>query len=396
MRKFLRAAVVVVVGILLPAGHLAAAELSPEERYAAATKILSTCQYCFDIRDTPEDMKALDEMWTAIEGWTVGYLNSHPEVSIEKFDTALLNAQVGSLPAPNWVKKLGPDLFGFGTSYSEIGTAFLVGKRDGRYRVVWDIRRLPAGDISRFPILASWTVERARETCRSKTDEGKWNQCGPIHGDFQLLPPDSRGNVRFYLDATYAQAAGETVGGQISIWSWNGETATPLLARSYTYDFEDFGVHFSGGLLKVRAKDEYQSYYSCGACLGRRMDWTIRITPDRVTDQGMTPLYPELDVVDSLFQRMAGRQVATDLASSRVIAKLTKLLEPVSDKNTGSPAFDLEMLDDSSVRRVNGRALACISVDAVDNGIVFTIEKRDGRDFITNVDLMLSRRGGKC
>jgi hypothetical protein len=372
---------------------------SPETRYEAAAKMLSSCQYCFSIRDTPEDLKALNDMWSAIEDWTVDYLNGHSQISTEDLNTALMNEHYNYTivtAAPDWGTKLAPGLFGFGTSYNEIGVAFLVGKRDGRYRVVWDTQSLPARDVSRFPVLRAWSAEKAADGCRSDKNEGTWNRCGPIHGAFELLPRDERGNLRFFIDATYAQAAGETVAGQISVWSWDGVAAMPLLAKSYFYDFEDVRVEFAHGLLTIRAKEEYQSYYSCGACLGRRMDLAIRIAPGEVTDLGEKPLYPELDTVDSLFQAIAKRQPTESLASPRALSELNAILKSSGAEDKEGDVPELDMIDYSSVRRENGHALACISVESVDNGIVFAVGRKGGRDFITDVSLQPANPKGKC
>jgi hypothetical protein len=405
MQTILFAAAIALAALAAP---FAVCAPSPEARYEAAAKVLSDCKDCdFDIDDKAEHLKALDDMWTATEGWMVDYLNAHPRVTAEKLRTVFLNADPGYQPlpaaghlvyvaqhaAPDGVIRLAPDLFGF-ESGGSFGNVFLVAKRDDRFQVVWDIRSLSAGEVSKFPVLTSWSASHARESCRANDDVR--DQCGPIGGAFKLLPPDTDGHTRFYLDATYTTMMGETVGGQISIWSWDGNAATPLLARSYTYDLEDVSVTLSHGLLKVRAKEEYQSYYSCGACLGRRMDWTIRIEPDRVVDLGMKPLNPELDTVDALFRRVEKHEAADDLASPRAVSKLANIIAPMWDDAAQPPEFDLGIIDYSSVDRTHGRAVACISVDEIDNGLSFTLEKRNGKNFITDIALVPPHKSGKC
>src|SRR5277367_4331284 len=178
---------------------------SPEARYEAAVKVLSGCQYCEGIRDTPEDLDALNAAWTATQDWTVEYLNAHPNTTAEKLRTVFLNGHPGYQPlpaeghlvyvpqqaAPDDVTRLGPDLFGFGAG-NGTGNVFLVAKRDGRFQVVWDVRNLPGDQISKFPVLTAWSAVGARGSCRSKATEGKWNQCGPIGGSFERLPPDAQ------------------------------------------------------------------------------------------------------------------------------------------------------------------------------------------------------------
>jgi len=52
------------------------------------------------------------------------------------------------------------------------------------------------------------------------------------------LPDDAQGRACFYIDATYAQVAGATVGAQISLWTWDGSQALPQLTREYFYTGE--------------------------------------------------------------------------------------------------------------------------------------------------------------
>jgi hypothetical protein len=392
MKSFLVSAA---LALAFAATGLQADEASPEARYEAAIKILSTCQYCYDIRDTPEDLQALNATWTATQDWTLDYLNAHPRIDVAALKAVLQNAhgdyRVPSA-APNDVAQLAPGLLGFGTG-DILGNTFLVARQGDRYRLVWDIRNLPAAYTAKFPVLAAWSAIHARESCRSKANAGKWDQCGAITGQFLSLPPDAQGHPRFYIPATYAQAMGETVSGQISIWSWNGKAAVPQFAKSYTYLLDDGDTHFANGILTVRAKGEFKSYYSCGACGGRPMEWTIRIDRDRVTDLGMKPVYPELDAVDALFYGLEKRQPVDDLIDPKAMAKLTPELEPAVDRTVSPPDFALTMIDYGEVRREKGYALACVTINDFNNELAFTVEKRNGRDFITDV---APRAGGKC
>ena len=335
-------------------------------------------------------------------------MNKHPDTTAEKLRTVFLNANPGYQPlpvdghlvyvpqevAPAAVTQLAPGLFGFSAGYGEIGNVFLVAHRDGRFQVMWDARTPSASGISKFPTLAAWTAENARNSCRTGENEARWDQCGPIHGGFERLPPDSLGNIRFYIDATYAQAAGETVRGQISIWSWNGTVATPLLVKSYTYVFEDAVDRFENGIIKIHVKDEYKSYYSCGACLGRQLDWAIRVGPDRIVDLGMHPLRPELDTVDDLFQRIEKARPSADIADPRAVAKLKSLLASAWDAGKNPPELDLGMVGGAGVRRYGARAVACLGIDAADGEFDFTIERRDSHFFIT--DVVHRSDGGAC
>jgi hypothetical protein len=367
-----------------------AGEASPEARYEAALKILSSCRYCFDIRDTSQDIKALNNMWAATQDWTVDYLNAHPQMTATQL--AALLAQMHKddravAAAPDNVSGLGRDLYGFGVGYNEIGNVFLASRQNGRFKVVWDIRNTRAKDVSKFPILAAWQTKSAQASCRLNAKKGTWDRCGPIFATIENLPADAKGHVRFYIDATYAQAAGETVSGQLSIWSWDGRTATPLYAKTYASLLDDADTEFSHGVLSIRAKGEFKSYSSCGACEGRQMDWKIIVGTSRIVDLGMKPVVPELDTIDDLFQQLFHHQSADNLADSRVDATLRNLVQTARKEGGFSPSEGFGMYMGSTVRRDALGSHICFGSDLDDHPLLFTMVRKGAGYFVRDVTL---------
>ena len=177
-KTFAAFALVFLSGVAFSACHAADVTASPKARYDAAEKILSACKDCLDISVPQKNLGALDQLWTADQDLEVEYLNAHPHASSEQIDKEALLA-------------LGPDLYAASTQYGEIGNVFLIGKRNGRYAIVWDIRHLPKQDTERFPNLAGWSLEAARDSCRSETPDALWYKCGPLYGHFGGLPPDA-------------------------------------------------------------------------------------------------------------------------------------------------------------------------------------------------------------
>lgn len=384
--KTLHIAAALLLLLGLPFVDCRAADTSPQARYEAAKALLATHTDSFSLDGTPEGREALEAYWDAIQDWTLWYLNSHSQMSpreiSEHLETQELNGgvEVG-------VEKIGSDLYAVSAGYGEIGTVFFVEKRRGIYAVVWGIRHVPAPYIAKFPTLAAWSTDHARDPCNlGKEDGSGWDLCGPIHGDVALLPPNSTGRTRFFIDATYAQAASETVAGQVSIWTWDGRAATPLFAKTYGYTLEDVDVHLSGSVLTVRVKDEYKMFYSAGCCAGRELDWTVRIGPDRVDDLGMRPLIPELDAIDDLLFRVWHRQPTAAIAAPKVVATLTTLMKAQQARGDFDPKFPMfGMFGGSSVRRGPQDTLVCLATDNDDAPLLaFHMTHTDKGYFLTD------------
>jgi hypothetical protein len=203
-------------------------------------------------------------------------------------------------------------------SRGEMGTVFIVAARDNRFATAWTIADAAASSVPEAGLLSAWVPARARDSCRKPPPDATWLTCGALSGAIGKLPDARGGRHRFYVDATYAQGMGMTVTAQLSIWRWTGQTAEPLLAKIYDYMIDQkLGTRLDGDLLRLRVKDEFKSFFACGSCEGRQLDWTIRIGPDRIEDLGKTSAVPELDLVDTLYDRVLRDQPGSCLPGCR-------------------------------------------------------------------------------
>ncbi len=360
---------------LLLSGQALAAGQTPEQRYDEAAAVLAKgclgtgCDFGIS---TPKEQAALQAVWESTQAWTVAFLNSHPGLRGEKLQTELLNRSGTVAPAD--IQPLVPGLFAVFAQYGEMGNVFLVREQAGRFSVTWDIRNA-RDDAEQFPVLRAWRDDQVREECR-QTDGPSVANCGPLFADtIRMLPPDTQGRTRFYLNATYAQAAETTVGGQLSIWLLDGTTPKIVWAKRYAYNFEDVSWKRDGDLLKIRATDWWHTLFACGSCIGRQMDWTIRIRPDRVDDLGMKPVVPELDTFDDLAWRIFKGKNVDELATPEVASVMRKFVaaEKTREDELAAEAkdkpdpdwFSFGMLEGYTLRKVPGGSELCVGTDDV-------------------------------
>jgi len=374
------------------------AQDAAQERFAKAAEVLAKgclgtgCD--FGISDSPAETAALETIWKGSQAWAVAYLNANPGITLEKLRTELLNrhgnGQAG--PAPVGVFALKPGLYAFFAQYGEMGNVFLVRKQDNRFAVVWDIRD---ADATQFPILQAWRLDQANDACRA-ADDTYSGKCGPLFAnDIKLLPPDDQGRLRFSLEATYAQAAETTVGGQLSIWSLEGGVPKLQWSKKYAYNFEDVSWHMQGQLLKIRATDWWHMFFACGTCIGRQMNWTIRIRPDGIDDLGMVPVLPELDAVDALFTRVWKHQQADELATPEVLAAAAKMIARLQEDDAAMAKENHDTADpdylsygmlsgDPKAAVIRKNREVCLVTDA-SGPIRIKFERRAGQLFATEL-----------
>jgi hypothetical protein len=374
-------------GIFLAGQAFAATPTTPEARYDAAMAELK--RHCDDfcgwgLGKDPAEVKALDALWNATQDWAVAFLDNHPGVTAEKLQTEFLNRHREGHESvePSDVVLLAPDLYAFATQWGETGNVFVVGKREDHWAVVWDIAKAETGN---FPTLKGWRSTAAQTACRDKS-----SNCGPFYGTAFALKPDRQGRVRFGVRAIYAQMAGATVGGQVSFWRWDGAKGEPLLAGTFAVMADDAGDTFAPEKVTIRTKHDFKTFYGCGGCVGRQLDWTFRVLPDRIVDEGKKPVVPELDAVDELLFRIAHRKPAADLAGPGVIATLTKQIEPAKGDDGG---FGMEM--DRKIRHSANGSTVCLLVDGLPMN-TFVLERRQGRFFITDARKTRANSRGTC
>jgi hypothetical protein len=206
------------------------------------------------------------------------------------------------------------------------------------------------------------------------------------------LSSDAHGRARFYVDGTYTQTAGGTVGAQISIWAWNGTTAQPLIARDYIFMInQTVGTRLDGDLLKVRQKKSFRTFFACGSCQERQTDWIVRITPEGIDDLGEVSVVPELDAIDELFARVLQRQPAHDIASARAIRGAERIVGRArrfigEDAWKEAPSFG--MMGSWTVDGPLDRRRLCLELDDAGTSVA-TLRSVGGRLF---VDALTSSR----
>jgi len=338
-------------------------EPTPEERYAAARKVLERdCStVCgFGIGDDPAEAIALDAMWDASEDWTLAFLRLHPNITAaalkarftDKGPMLFEKARI----MPSAVSQLAPGLLAFSLNWGPSGTVFLAARRSGQWRVVWDARKAETGA---FAALKAWRTDHATPDCDG---DDRRIQCGPLWGSAFPLKPDAQGRVRFGLTGTHAQGAGFTLASQISFWRWDGHTAEPLFANSYEHEEDDLyrGQHAPDTVV-VRVKEDYRSFEACGACNGRQFDWTFRVQPDRIEDGGKRLIHPEADFVDQVYDRLDRHLPVESMAAPKVAAMMSANVPSLGDFITRgnevclfSDAFDNFVVQFHVARREHG------------------------------------------
>jgi len=361
-------------------------EADARRAYADARRAADLHSDGFHLDTTPEGHEALEHRWSAAAEWVSAVLNAHPDASAEELATMILNAdnamEAEPLDADSWLVVTG---------LGDFGAFTVVKKFDGKYRPVWLSWRDGAAN-TKFPTLAAWSAEAARSDCR----DNEHAVCGPVSGRAALLPADASGHARFYVEATYAQQMGETVGGQTSIWSWDGQSIAPLAVNDYLYMLDQTQVaRFDGTNLRIREKQDFKTFSSCGACLGRQVDQVIRIAPDGVHDMGRASVTPELDLIDAAFDRLHRGQPVEGLASPQAVKAMESILRNTSEPGENPRDFSLGMLMINKMRHVGPDAEVCFQADTTD-AYIFTLKRAGTRLTIAKVRLDPGKGDAHC
>jgi hypothetical protein len=315
----------------------------------------------FGLDRDPGSPALLDLEWALLADWVVAYLNNHRLATAREMDAALHELD-GDLY--HSVIELRPHTFVVAANRVEIGTFFIVSESSGEYRLVWNVKDFAATHDGQGDDLSHWSAHAK----------------GALFGKVAPLFDDENGNSRFYVNAIY-QGEGFTVGKQLSIWEWDGATATPILTGNYAYFLDSIAdVTFDGKLLRAYTKvDNFKTFFSCGGCPEPPGEWTIRVTSRGVEDLGRRLLSPELDLVDNLFYRIQRRMPASDMASADVIEDLTDAIDDIrEDKSVTNDYSPLGMLMDWKVERKDQHMRICIETDNL--GLyLFTLVQRNRR-----------------
>lgn len=320
----------------------------PQTEFRAARDAAFYKPHPYALSATSEE--ALERFWSLVEARALAAARATP---------ANVQKALGGLDPDltTDVEQLGNGLTLITADYMEFGTVFLMKGDGANSQVLWDIRHLSPDDLARYPALSAWTARAALDGCRRRGIDGVMGSCGPIHAGGGALPPDDHGDARFYLDATYAQDAGGTLGGQLSIWSWDGTRMRMSLAKDYLFFIDSPRTRHQDDLLIVREKKEFHSFFGCDGCRGRDIDWTIRIDPKGVTDLGETNTRPELDLLDRAIVRLHHHRSVASLADRRAIPALRALAQSLDGPS---------MLVDDELRHTAQGTDLCFATDGTD------------------------------
>jgi hypothetical protein len=116
--------------------------------------------------------------------------------------------------------------------------------------------------------------------------------------------------------------------GQLSIWQWDGHTATPLLIKHYQWVpiADSSTVAFDGSYLRLDVMTEYQNFETWPIAARRKAQWLIDIQPFGIEDAGTVAVLWELDLLDKFLGQMKDKADISSLASPQVAAVMSPLL----------------------------------------------------------------------
>ena len=346
------------------------------KEYAAVAAALKGRSDGFSIDESPEASALLDRKWSLQTAWVTAYLEDHPSATAKQIEGSVsdLDANLRSEAT-----LLGQGLYGIAIQEGEIGNAFVVAEKRKHFRPVWRAKDLRPGTTRDSKLVAAWSAPAATRKCREKTAYDDPWICGPLYGGFGSLPNDDKGRPRFFLDGSYAESMGMTVGAQLSVWVWDGSEPGLEFVGTYTFYIEQpVGTRLEGELLRVRVRDQYRTFSTCCDDEGRPMDWNLKLTPTGVQDLGYSPVPLALETVDELFYRISKDLPADDIATPPVLAQARALMRR-TPKEKGIPT--LGTLMPPYPNPAGDAAEFC--ADFEDYGLAFSMRRVNGKPFLT-------------
>jgi hypothetical protein len=336
------------------------------------------------IDDDPRSPELLAKTWSLAGEWVAAWLDAHPLSGAEGIRSALVELAPSDTPD---CLELNPTTF-LVAAPGPIGNVFIVTKSNDRYRLAWSTGQPQNVSGKAGRRLAAWLAENARTGGRGPYWAAS-GSAGPVRPVLGRLPNDARGNARFYIEGVYAQAAGGTVGAQISLWIWNGTEARFLISKSYAIMIgQPVRARVEGTLLKVQQKKSFRSFFSCGMCIERQTDWIVRLDPEGVTDLGETAVAPELDAIDQLFYRVINGRPAASLATPAAIQTAERIVREaravVSEKDW-KEFPSLGMAQWNIVKRRN-EEVVCLATDYAGSNLFHLKPSGENPFFIAKIE----------
>ena len=335
------------------------------------------------IDDDPESPKLLARQWSLTGQWVAAWLNAHPSAGAEGVKAAISNLVSDGEPQ---FLRLSDDAF-LVAAPNPIGNVFIVTNAAGQYRLAWSTADLQRAQGKDAEILAAWRPENARQGGRGPYYAASGSS-GSVIPQLGILPADAKGHPHFYINGTYAQSAGGTVGAQTSLWLWDGKTALPLIVRGYAMMIDQkVWTRVEGDLLKVQEKKFFRTFSSCGACEERQTDWVVRLEPEGIKDLGEESAVPELDAADELFFRVIHHEPAADVAAPAAIKEAEAIVEAARKKHSEKewskcPSFG--MMGPWNIRKSGNDEILCLSLDDAGTSL-FLLRPSGGKFFVAGL-----------
>ena len=362
-----------IIGAVWLASAPAFAE-TPAAAFAAVRASLALHDDGYQLDNDPSAPALLAAQWKQVESAAIESMAAQPGIGAADLKQSLslidkdLTVEAVRLDAHAVLVSLKLD---------GAGDVFIVGSNGGGVMTLWRMAEAPVAGRAMAPLQA-WAEVSAPRDCRAKRPDADWADCGEIWGGIGRLPDGAAGERRFWVRGVYAQQAGETESGQLSFWTWDGLRATPRLVRVFGFKIElDEGPTVAGDRVSLPIKEDYRSFLTCGACAGRQRVWTFRLTGDGVRDLGKQSLVPELDLVDTLFQRTVRREPLGGLATAAA-ARAIRRDARQADRRGRWPMGTLNDWMLSADRRN-----VCVATDW-GGAVTFTLARRRGRLTVTS------------
>lgn len=315
--------------------------------------------------------------WDVVGDWTVAYLETTPEATPDDVAQKIeelyaLSANVTQLVSGEHAIYVAAVCAQEGSDdLAKNGTFFLI-TRTGKtaFRVAWNIKEVAGKHYESHDEIGYWAYV------------GFAYSDGPLIGDVSKLPPNRKGNPRFYIDATAMAFAGGFPK-QISLWEWNGHEAIPLLIETYHISTSTPGeVAFDGELLTIPMKKNYKMFWGCGTCEGATIIRTIKVTPDGISDLGQVYAYPEEKLVDDLWDALLHKKNAEHIASPDAINTLRQIIEEIGLEGEDGA---LGQGGGNDISTPANPYLMCFGADILDSALLFEFEIRNTGLYVSTI-----------
>jgi hypothetical protein len=356
------------IAVSTPAS-VAVAKPSPAETDVAAVQTATAAlekhldEFGIALDGKPGTDRLFEAQWRAVQTWSAHWLDRHPgatPAALRKAGDILGKDKWGNDEWDLTTASLGHGEVLVSASRGQMANVFILGSGAGGYRARWSISA-PQPRLNR-------TADRAISFWRADIQNG---HCDEAHcrmmgtSNVERLPTAANGAARFSIDAGYAQEAGGTVGRQVSLWSWQGGHARPLLVHDYALGVDDGSTGgLRGSVLHVTSKGEWDTLFACGSCAGRSTDLRFAIEPNRVRMLAPVSRTAEIDLVDRVYTRVLAHQSVGALASPAALRVIRSRL---------ADADLTEMVMGWARWRTHGQRWACLALDGV-SPIAFALD----------------------